>query len=252
MFSHLLSHNKLKEIDQKRRDVLTSQEIVNLISDNIRTNPVELSRYFTIPIKNYWEMPNKYGLTIAMAYVKAYKAEPPFKFYHGPNVNINGVNLERTWRKFVNNDVPFEMVKQRYYEFMRKNNGRKKPENITGMYVYISNCTNSKMIFIDDKLELGGPAKKVGEIPVPFEDIKTYLIGELDMNNTCLLDKFTSEEWTKTTGNPECLNDCIVISDEKNVYRERTPILKLINWFIECIGCKFDVEIPFDSKTFKL
>jgi hypothetical protein len=254
IFNYIIRINKIEEISEEYRKSLDKKTIVNILCERIREgykDILDISKSFC-SYKDIITIGSSENLTIGMAWIKQFKEEPPFEFYHGPNVNINGMNNERVWRKYVNNDVPFEMTKLRYYDFMIANKGRKKPENLTGMYVYISNCTNSKVVFLDDKLELMTPAKKIAEIPVSFEDIKTYLIGELDMNNTCLLDKFTHEEWTKTTGNPECLTDVIVVSDEKNVYRERTPIIKLINWFIECISCRFDVDIPFDSKNFKL
>ena len=95
--------------------------------------------------------------------------------------------MEETWRNYVNNDVPAEISKYSYYDYMIRNNGSRRPKNITALYTYLSNTAENKIIFINNDNTLDKPARLRYIIPINYDKVKDFLAEELITNDISLL-----------------------------------------------------------------
>ncbi len=182
------------------------------------------------------------NLTLCMLYLKTVHREPPLEIYHAPSVNVCGNNNERIWTKYVNNDVPREMKDNRYYDYMCFNHGARRPPNVTSVYIYFSNSIENKIIFMDDAYELSEPAIKTYLINVPYRKIKEFLTRELMTNNICMFTEVKDKDWMKISGGNEKL-DIVAFSDYKDIYRNRTPLNKLLVYIKQALEVSFDIDI---------
>ena len=180
--------------------------------------------------------------TYAMLYVKMFHEEPPIYIYHSPIINISFETLSSIWRSNVSRDVvPQEMTDKRYWEYMIKNNGTRRDPNSTTIYTYFSNSTECKIIFVSESNMLNEPAIQRYTIPVNFAKIKEFLTEELDTNNISMPGTVNNHDWEMIT-NGNSLIDCVVFTDRKDIYCNRTPLKKLLTFFVDSIEINFDIS----------
>lgn len=203
-------------------------------------NKYDFSQYYNYVIKydltNYTTQNN--GLSLGCYYIEIYKEEPPFELYSSPRLTL----LETQWRRYVNNDVPLEILKYSYYEFMIKNKGNRRPKNITALYTYLSNTTENKIIFINNDNTLDTPARLRYIIPIDYDKIKEFLAEELNTNDISLLTQISNKDWEKIAGGNDRI-DTIAFSDCRDIYRNRTPLKKLLEFFKTAIEIEFNINI---------
>lgn len=187
---------------------------------------------------------SKSRVELAVAWIKTYHEEPPIEIYVSPNeTNRSGVNLYRTWCNNVNsNTVPMEMVNIGYWDFMMRNEGKKKNPNHTILYTFFSNTLENKIIFTKSDVDLLSPAINRYFIPVDYDLLKPFLHEELVTNDICTFTQVTKDDWEKIAGG-RCDLDIVAFSEMKNIYRERTPLKEVLEYLINSIELKFNVEI---------
>ena len=127
---------------------------------------------------------------------------------------------------------------------MIKNKSRRANE-CTAVYTLFSNNNEHKIIFIDDNNLLESPAKKRMIIPIKYETIKTFIGEELDTNNITMLTKISGSDFDKICGGNHLI-DCFVYSDIKNIYRERTPLKQILEYFANVLQIKFNIKVIYE------
>ena len=173
-------------------------------------------------------------------WVKYRKSDPPFEIWpQTPNKP-----LQEAYIGYVSTELPKEYTEKRYYDYMIKN-GAKRSSNCTAIYTLFSNNNEHKIIFINDNNILIPPAKKRMTIPIEYEEIKTFIGEELDTNNITMLTKISGADFDKICGGNHLI-DCFVYSDIKNIYRERTPLKQILEYFANVLELKFDVKIAYE------
>lgn len=200
--------------------------------------------------KDYW---NKYKDTIDTDYwsptycgtwIKTYHEEPPLEIYISPNKTCGNYNMNASnmWSKYVNAaTIPKEMTSLAYYNYMKQSNGKKRNPNHTVMWSFFSNSDENKLIFCRSDVELLKPARARYNIAVNFDELKPFLHEEVETNGICQFTHLTADDWVKVTGGRSDF-DCVVFSDMKNVYRERTPLKQVIQLLNDAVSLQFDVE----------
>jgi hypothetical protein len=173
-------------------------------------------------------------------WIKNKFCDPPFKLW-APSPNIE---LQKAYTNYVSVNLPREYTERRFYDFMIKNKC-KRSKDCTAIYTLFSNNNEHKIIFIDDNNILETPAKKRLTIPVNYETIKTFIGEELDTNNITMLTKINGSDFDKICGGNHLL-DCFVYSDIKNIYRERTPLKQILEYFVYVLQMKFNVKVTYE------
>ena len=176
--------------------------------------------------------------TLGYYYIKAYKCIPMLEIYTDPEIE----NLSSIWRELTSFETPLEMTNKKYYDYMIKNNGKRRPSNITAIYSYFSNTAENKLIFIQNDETLDKPAKLRYIIPIEYEKVKEFITEDLDTNDICMFTTISNADWKKIANDNDRI-DVVAFSDIKNVYKERTNFKKLIEFFKDAIELKFDCEL---------
>ena len=176
--------------------------------------------------------------TIGYYWVKYVHEEPFYDIYPSPLID----DLATVWKQHYSIPPPKEMTDLKYYSYMLKYNGVKRPQNITAFYSYFSNSNENKFIFINNDNVLENEAKLRYIIPVNYQQVKTFLTEELETNDICLFTKITDKDWQKIAGGNDRI-DCVVFSDWADIFRRRTTPAKLIKYFKEAIELKFNVKL---------
>ena len=202
----------------------------------------------TINGDNFDEFWKEYGdrvksrQTLGFAWIKTYHEEPPFEIYASPNVNVDGDTNASLWKKHVNvHTVPMEMTSEKYYDYMIKTRGIKKDPNSTIMYTFFSNSLENKIIFCKSDVEFDYPAVERYSIPIGYDKIKPFLHEELETNDICMFASLDKDDWSKIAGGNSDF-DIVCFSDCKNIYRERTPLKRVIEYIIMHIELTFGEE----------
>lgn len=231
----------LSKISDKNKDKFWIKIIYKLLSNDnitkekffkifdIRRNTTEI---------NLREKTDENNHTIAYYYIKKFREEPQLDFYPSPMTE----NLGGLWRSLFSVESPMEMTNLRYWEYMIKNSGIRRPTDITALYSYFSNSTENKLIFINNDNTLDDPAILRYIIPVPFEQVKEFLTEEIETNNICFFTNIHDKDWKKIARDNDRL-DVVAFSDIKNIYKERTPVKKLINFFKDALELQFDCKL---------
>lgn len=183
--------------------------------------------------------------TFCGSWIKTYHEEPPLEIYLSPVENCGRYNstTTRLWSNYINSStIPNEMKSMGYYNHMIANNGVKRNPNHTVCYSFFSNTDENKLIFCKSDVELSSPAKLRYEIPVLFTDLKPFLHEELETNDVCSFTHLTKDDWNKVAGGNDSI-DVVVFSEMKNIYHDRTPLVKVFKHIIDNIELKFDVDI---------
>lgn len=180
--------------------------------------------------------------TIGWKYIKAYKEVPPLHIYTKPTVE----NIGSLWRMTTSFETPLEMTNSKYYDYMISHDGEKRPKDITAMYSYFSNTAENKLIFISNDDVLDKPAKLRYIIPVKYEDLQEFITEELVTNDICLFTTVSNADWAKIANSNERL-DIVAFSDIKNVYKERTPLKQIIEFFKESIEVRFNCQLKHED-----
>lgn len=180
--------------------------------------------------------------TLGYYWVKYIHSDPIYEIYPSPLID----NLASVWRTISSIQPPKEMTDIKYYNYMIKNNGIKRPQNITAFYSYFSNTNENKFIFINNDNILENEARLRYIIPIDYQRVKTFLTEELETNDICLFTNLTDKDWQKVAGGNDRI-DCVVFSDWANVFRHRTTPIKLIKYFKESIELKFDIELKDET-----
>ena len=178
-------------------------------------------------------------------WIKVYHEEPPIELYVSPNTTCGSYNCSpaNVWRNYVSQDtVPNEMKSMSYWQYMISTSGKRRNPNHTVAYSFFSNSECNKIVFIRAISELTTPAKQRFNIPVDFDDLKTFLTEELITNDICSFKKLTNDDWNKIAGGNNGL-DVVVFSEVKNIYNERTPLRQVLDYLKENIEIKFDVQV---------
>ena len=178
------------------------------------------------------------GHTLAWSWIKYFKCEPFFEIYSSPLED----NLVKMWKQITSSPAPKEMTDQRFYDYMVKRNGERRPQNITAFYSFFSNSTENKFIFINNDNILENEAELRFIIPVEYSRVKKFLTEELETNGICLFTTISDKDWVKIAGGNDRM-DCVVFSDNYDVYRNRTVPAKLISYIKEAIEIKFSITL---------
>lgn len=194
---------------------------------------------------NNWrtELYNK--RVLASYWIEYMRIEPPLSIYPSPM----DYDLAKDWERLFSADTPMEMLDRRYYDYMLRNDGKKRPQNITAMYSYFSNSEFNKIIFISTDDVLDKPAKLRFIIPVSFDVVKEFLTEDLDIGGLCKFTRITNDDWTKITGGKDRI-DVVAFSNVKNVYGEYSKMSELIEYFKSSIEVKFDITLNKDLTEF--
>lgn len=182
---------------------------------------------------------------LGIRYIYIYKQEPPLILYPNPNFkdSSHGMNAYEMWCEYINvNTVPREMTNESFYEYMIKYNGYKKNPNNTSCYTFFSNSLENKIIFIKSDTILNSPAVLKFDIPVEYDKLKVYLLEGIETNNICMFSSLNDNDFTKIAGGNYML-DCVVLSDSKNIYRERTPLRNVIQYLISSIEIEYNIKL---------
>ena len=167
------------------------------------------------------------------------KENPPFDMWP-PTPNRE---LQATYRKYVSEDLPKEYLDVKYYKYMMKNRFNKFDDSCTLIYTLLSNNIENKIIFTSGKLLLDDEFAKLRYlIPMKYSDVQTFCCEELDTNNISMLTSLNSYDFSKVSGGEPKI-DCFVYSDMKNIYRERTPLQKVLNFFKDALEMKFNINL---------
>ena len=194
---------------------------------------------------NDWKTELYHKRVLASYWIECMRIEPPLSIYPSPM----DYNLAKDWRKLFSADPPMEMVDRRYYDYMLRNDGKKRPQNITAMYSYFSNSEFNKIIFISTDDVLDKPAKLRFIIPISFDVVKEFLTEDIDITGICKFTRITNDDWTKITGGKDRI-DVVAFSNVKNVYGEYSKMSELIEYFKSSIEVKFDITLNKDLTEF--
>lgn len=178
--------------------------------------------------------------TLGSTWIKCRKTDPPFELWPvTPNKE-----LQDAYIRYISTNLPREYTERRFYDYMIKNKSRRANE-CTAVYTLFSNNNEHKIIFIDDNNLLESPAKKRMIIPIKYETIKTFIGEELDTNNITMLTKISGSDFDKICGGNHLI-DCFVYSDIKNIYRERTPLKQILEYFANVLQIKFNIKVIYE------
>lgn len=215
---------KININDNTQREHITKDDIKDYIEKY-----KEVIDYYVFMYENH---------TIGYYWVKYVHDEPFYTIYPSPLID----NLAVVWKQHYSVPPPKEMVDIKFYNYMMKYNGVRRPQNITAFYSYFSNSNENKFIFINNDNVLENEARLRYIIPVNYQQVKTFLTEELETNDICLFTKISDKDWQKIAGGNDRI-DCVVFSDWADVFRHRTTPSKLIKYFKEAIELKFNVVL---------
>lgn len=182
---------------------------------------------------------------LGLLYIKVYMQEPPLRYYPHPNYRSNKLNKNScsAWGAYVNiSTVPKEMSNVEFYNYMIKCNGAKKNGNYTSCYTFFSNSLENKIVFIKSDVILNLPAELRFDVPIEFAKVKKFLHEDIETNNICMFSELKQCDWDKISGG-NSLIDCVVISDSKNIYRDRTPLKTVLSYLINCLEIEYDMKV---------
>ena len=244
-------------------DAYTADVLLQMNSDIVIPYCYELIKMKTITPDNIQEYVEKYGILshadrfdLGFAWVETYKEEPPLCIYPNPNYVENlskdktnpiskwrtGRNIKDAWSVAINaSTIPQEMCSMKYYDYMVKSNGVKRNPKQTIMYSFFSNSSENKLVFCRSDVELLDPAVPRWYIPVEFKSLKRYLHEDLITTDICMFSQLTKNDWEKISRGKDDI-DVVVFCDNKNIYRERTPLKTIIKYVVDNINIEFDVE----------
>lgn len=194
---------------------------------------------------NDWKTERYHDRVLASYWIEYMRIEPPLSIYPSPM----DYNLAGDWRRLFSIDPPMEMYDRRYYDYMLRNDGKKRPQNITAMYSYFSNSEFNKIIFISTDDILDKPARLRFIIPVSFDVVKEFLTEDIDISGICKFTRITNDDWTKITGGKDRI-DVVAFSNVKNIYGEYSKMSELIEYFKSSIEVKFDITLNKDLTEF--
>ena len=215
---------KININDNTQREHITKNDIKDYIEKY-----KEVIDYYVFMYENH---------TIGYYWVKYVHDEPFYAIYPSPLID----NLATVWKQHYSIPPPKEMTDIKFYNYMMKYNGVRRPQNITAFYSYFSNSNENKFIFINNDNVLENEARLRYIIPVNYQQVKTFLTEELETNDICLFTKISDKDWQKIAGGNDRI-DCVVFSDWADVFRHRTTPSKLIKYFKEAIELKFNVVL---------
>lgn len=229
-----------------------------ILSIDIKNDNQENKQYFETSLNNFIEKykdeennlrnskefdnNNNARHTLGYYYIVAYKSVPPLSIYSHPSVE----DLARIWEDKTSMETPLEMTNAKYYDYMIKNNGNKRPAHITALYSYFSNTAENKLIFIQNDETLDHPAKLRYIIPIEYELVKEFITEDLDTNDICLFTTISNADWKKIANDNDRL-DIVAFSDYKNIYKERSSVKKLLEFFKDAIEMKFDCKLTTED-----
>lgn len=226
-----------KYVYDNRERFIICREIITTTSD---------ITYFVKRLMNDELLRMKVGNeSLGSIYIKTWKVEPPLMLWYSPSSVGVGHLLAKAWTEYVGSNVPKEMHENRFWSYMIKNSGRKRPEHSTAMYVYFSNSKENKIIFVDDNKLLVAPAEKRFTIDIEYSDVKRFLAEELDTNDITLFGTVSGSDFEKICGGNHLI-DTIVFTDTSDVYRRRTPLKQLLEYFKKSIELKFNTTLTYE------
>lgn len=226
-------------------DNIYGQIIENKFYLNINNSKKILSAYILSKSKTSFEdlfkiLSKTDYKEFGVEWIKNKKSDPPFELWpQTPNIE-----LQKAYKSYISIELPKEYTEKRFYDYMIKNKSKRNSE-CTAIYTLFSNNNEHKIIFIDDNNILVPPAKKRMTIPVKYETIKTFIGEELDTNNITMLTKISGADFDKICGGNHLI-DCFVYSDIKNIYRERTPLKQILEYFVDVLELKYNIEVTYE------
>ena len=186
---------------------------------------------------------NKELARLGQEIIKSQHIEPFFCVYASPITVVNGDTNAEVWKRNVNKyTIPIEMTNMSFYNFMIKCNGKKKNEKFTSCYTFFSNSLENKIVFCEARYTLDAPAVLRFDVPIEFETIKPFLHENIDTNDICMFTTLSKDDWSKISGG-NTLIDCVVFSDSKNIYRQRTPLRTVLEHLINSIEIEFETKV---------
>lgn len=249
----LLYNNQLKHMFEicLPRDLSNSfDEIYNkVVDEKYVMNAVESSKFLAAYIMSTSELQfeDVYKLVfdgdytnLGCIWIENKHCDPPFELWPTtPNKKLQDAYIE-----YISSTLPQEYTERRFYDYMMKNKS-KRSTDCTAIYTLFSNNNEHKIIFIDDNNLLESPAKKRMTIPIKYELVKTFFGEELDTNNVTMLSKISGSDFDKICGGNHLI-DCFVYSDIKNIYRERTPLKQILDFFVNVMQIKFNIKVTYE------
>ena len=186
---------------------------------------------------------NKELAKLGQEIIKSQNIEPFLCVYASPITVVNGDTNADVWKNYVNKyTIPIEMTNMSFYNFMIKCNGKKKNERFTSCYTFFSNSLENKIVFCEARYTLDSPAVLRFDVPIEFETIKPFLHENIDTNDICMFTTLNKDDWSKISGG-NTLIDCVVFSDSKNIYRQRTPLRTVLEHLINSIEIEFETKV---------
>lgn len=241
VFMFLIHLMMLYEYQNK---VNSNNEQSNKIKNNINKDYIKQYIYNYKSLIDYYSHKFNNEHSLAYYWVNYIHEEPFYEIYSSPQVD----NIAKLWKSLFSTQPPKEMTDIKYYNYMMKNNGTKRPQNITAFYSYFSNTNENKFIFINNDNILEHEAKLRYIIPIDYQQVKTFLTEELETNDICLFTKLSDKDWQKIAGGNDRI-DCVVFSDWADIFRHRTTPTKLIKYFKESIELKFDITLKDENNN---
>ena len=179
---------------------------------------------------------------LACTWCQYRKENPPFEMWpETPNRD-----LQQAYRNYISEELPKEYVNKKYYDYMMKNRFNKFDDSTTLVYTLLSNNVENKIIFTSGKTLLDDKFAKLRYIiSKNYNDIQKFCCEELETNNISMLTSLNDYDFAKVSGGESSI-DCFVFSDTKNIYRERTPLSKVLKFFKDAIEMKFDINIKVE------
>lgn len=220
-----------------------------IINESYTMNEFESSKFLTIYImsgskkdfEDVYELVCDDDYTnLGCIWIEYKHCDPPFELWP----TTPDKKLQNAYTRHISSVLPREYTERRFYDYMMKNKS-KRSTDCTAIYTLFSNNNEHKIIFIDDNNLLESPAKKRMTIPIKYESVKTFFGEELDTNNVTMLSKISGSDFDKICGGNHLI-DCFVYSDIKNIYRERTPLKQILDFFVDVIQMKFNIKVTYE------
>jgi hypothetical protein len=245
MFIKVLKELKYKyffnEIQDKYFDELKDEYITidfNYVESYIKSKS---NVPFEEILKQVHTEPHYYD-ELACMWCEYRKCDPPFDMWpQTPNRD-----LQRAYRKYISEELPKEYTDVKYYNYMMKNR-RSRSEHGTNVYTLFSNNIENKIIFVDASKPLDEEYAELRfSVDIDYSKMKKFLGEQLNINNITTRTRLSDYDFNKVCGGDVNI-DCFVFSDVKNIYKEITPLLQLLEFFKAAIETKFNVKIIMNN-----
>lgn len=242
LFNRLSIDNKIDNINtlinnlQKHYNEVTNDRVLRFMLEilNIKIDIKDYLKLFDIDYRT--EFIN--GKPLGYYYISNLRFELPFELYTNPML----FNLATVWKSnHPNIETPKEMTDEKYYDYMVRNNGNKRPKNNTVMYTYFSNTEVNYIMFVSSDYILDEPVKMRYIIPIEFELVKEFLTFDMNPTGICSYISLKDKDLNKIIAGYEGID--IIAFSSMFEYLKYTTMSKLVEFFKESLEVKFEITI---------